>query len=173
MKLIRLRSIKMIELLHLHLRHCRVPGRRGVEIEGVTLSRIRSRQIRIARRLILGMCPHPVGRRFLRKVACEGCLVKVRWTRHRLLIRRVPVGGRKTASRMNLLLGIVDLPRMGCVGKLLLLLLLLPLPVRCYVHRLEGIALVDGPVQALQRRQVLRRSMMRELCLGDWLLQVV
>jgi hypothetical protein len=73
-------------------------------------------------------------------------------------------------SRMNLLLGMVDLPRMGCVGTLRLLLLLLP--ARCYVHRLEGIILADGPVQALHCRQVLRRSMMRELCLGDWLLQV-
>lgn len=75
-------------------------------------------------------------------------------------------------SRMKLLLGIVaDLPRMRCVGKLLLWLL--PLPVRCYVHRLEGITLVDGPIQALQRRQVLRCSMTLELCLGDWRLQVV
>lgn len=95
----------------------------------------------------------------------------VRRPRHKLLIRRVPVGGRKTVSRMNLLLGMADLPRMGCAGKLQLLLLL-PLPVRCYVHRLEGISLVDGPIQALHCRQVLRRSMMRELCLGDWRLQV-
>lgn len=87
MKLIRSRSIEMIELRHLHLRHCRVPGRRAVEIEGVILSRIRIRQILIARRLVLDMPPHPVGRRFLRKVVCEGCLMKVRWTRHRLLIR--------------------------------------------------------------------------------------
>lgn len=72
-------------------------------------------------------------------------------------------------SRMSLLLGMVDLSRMG-VGTLRLRLL--PLPVRCYVHRLEGIILVDGPVQALHCRQVLRRSMMLELCLGDWLLQV-
>jgi hypothetical protein len=86
------------------------------------------------------------------------------------MIRRVPVGGRKTVSRKNLLWGMMDLPRMGCVGKLRLLLLLL-LPVRCYVHRLEGIILVDGPIQALHCRQVLS-SMMRELCLADWLLQV-
>lgn len=75
-------------------------------------------------------------------------------------------------SRMKLLLVMVDLPRMCCVGKLLLLLLL-PLPIRCYVHRLVRIILVDGPVQALQRRLVLQGSMMRELCLGDWPLEVV
>lgn len=75
-------------------------------------------------------------------------------------------------SRMNLLWVMVDLSRMRCVGMLLLLLLLLPLPVRCYVHRRVRITLVDGPIQALQRRQVLLGSMMLELCLGDWLLQV-
>jgi hypothetical protein len=82
-----------------------------------------------------------------------------------LLVRRVPVGGRKKVSHMNLLLGMGDLPRMGCCGKLLLLLL--PLPIRRYVHRLEGVVRVDGPIQALQRKQVLRRSMTLELSLGD------
>ena len=164
MKLIRLRLIKMIVLRHLHLRHCRVPGRRAVEIEGVILCRIRIRQIPIGCHLVLDVCPHPGVRRFPRKVVCEGWVVKVRRTRQMLLIRRVPVGGRKTVSRKHLLLGMVDLPRMRRAGKLL------PLPVRCYVHRLEGIALVDGPVQALHCRQVLRGRMMLELCLGDWLL---
>ena len=100
-------------------------------------------------------------------------MVKVRGARHSLLIRRVPVGGRKTVSRMHLLRVMVDLPRMGRVGKRLLLRRRLLLPVRCYVHRRVGIALTDGPVQALQRRQVLLGRMMRELCLGDLRLKVV
>jgi hypothetical protein len=40
---VKLILVKMIVLRHLHLRHCRVPGRRAVEIEGVTLTRIRIR----------------------------------------------------------------------------------------------------------------------------------
>jgi hypothetical protein len=131
----------------------------------VTLIRTRIPQVRKARCLVLGVAPHPGGRRLLRKVACEGSLVvKVR-SRQMLPTRRVPVGGRKTVSHMNLLLVMGDLPRMGCCGKLLLLLL--PLPIRHYVHRLEGIILVDGPIQVLQRKQVLRRSMRLELSLGD------
>ena len=66
-------------------------------------------------------------------------------------------------NRKNPLLGMVGpLTRMDRVGKLLL-----SLSLRCYVHRLEGIILVDGSIQALHCKQVLRRKMMRELCLGD------
>ena len=56
---------------------------------------------------------------------------------------------------------------MNCVGKLLL-----SLPLHFYIHRLEEIVLVDGSIQALHCRQVLRRKMVQELCLGDQLLQV-
>lgn len=53
-------------------------------------------------------------------------------------------------------------------GKIRLLLLPLPLPILRYVHSLEGEALIDGPVQVLQRKQVLMgRRKMLGLCLGD------
>lgn len=165
MKLILLPRIKMIELRHPHLVHCRVPRLRAVEIEAVTLTRSRIPQVRITHCSVLDVAPDLRHRRVLRKVACEGCwVVMVRRTRQLLLIRRVLVGGRKTVSRMNLLLVMVVLPRSGK----LLLLLLLPLPIRRYVHRLEGVILVDGPIQALQHKRVLRRSMTRELSLDDW-----
>ena len=73
------------------------------------------------------------------------------------------MGLRKTVNRKNLLLGMVGpLPRMGRVGKLPL-----SLPLRFCIHRLEGIIPVDGSIQALHCRQVLRRKMVRALCLGN------
>lgn len=67
-------------------------------------------------------------------------------------------------------------PRMRCGGGKgwLLLPLLLLQPVLRYVHMVEGKALIDGPVQVLQRKQVLMgQRRMLELFLGDLWCEVV
>jgi len=131
----------------------------------VTRSRSRSR-VRWTRAVRY----HRLARLVPRMVACEGYLkARMRGPHSGMLLliesRRVRVGGRKMASRiLGKMLGILHRSRALIPGR------------RCRrVHGREMIVLREGPVQFLQRKQILRRRVMRmlELSLGEWLWVVV